>query len=347
MNRHFTALSLVILTILASGCIGGGNNNEGPETEKSIEIHRVDVQPTQLYEGTPLDAEIEVANVGNLDATIDVGENGGNVLTDRCTDIFSLEEPAKDFNVAPESQRIDGNVYRVEPDEGLTIQWQLSQIGEVPLYGKRCDMKFQVPFNYSVSAYKQVQIKSDDNIEGSSLNWESSSGPLTLAIQTLGGTGDEGQDTYVEGDDSTMTMLVQFQNDNKEDFDKGVTDIQERSLWIGMVKSDGSVVFNETFETGPDIECPPAGSTSTTCYRTGETVNRWVSSSGSTDTYCNLNSDQPIRMFEGESRVMVCEFNLDEANFNDPAEVIEIRSSAKYTYIKDAGTRRVEVQTRG
>lgn len=349
MDRNFTALSLLILVVLVSGCTGG-NSESGQETDKSVEIHSLSVNPTQVYSGTPINAELEIENIGKIDAQMDTGENGKKVLTDSCPDVFSIEE----FSAVPQEYNLRDNIYKIDSDQGLTLRWRLNQEGDVPLYGRRCNLKFQIPFNYSVSGYRQIQVKSSRDVSGSSLNWESSSGPLTLAIESITGTGQEGEDTFIEGEDDKISALIQLQNEEKTEFNKGVTDIQEESMWIALTRSSGEVLFNETFKKQQTEECEyNTDFNIEVCSRTGDVKYVWQSVDGGTntdgETHCEINSGQPLRITEGKSRVIKCsyDYQAEGTDFQDPSEILEFRSSVDYTYIKDAGSQEVEVETRG
>lgn len=320
MDNDLIVLSLVALTVLASGCTDNGGE-EGQESPESIEIHSLEVEHDEVFEGNPVSARLELANSGNIPGSIDVGEDGSNVFKDYCPDVFQVSEDG--FQVSPQTNNVGGTKYKLPPGAGLTLQWNLRQKGDVPLYGKRCSMEFEVPFNYSVSAYRQIQVKKDRTVEGSDLNWESSSGPLLMAIEPIGGSGEEGQGTFIQDTenadenkyiDSSMDIQIQLRNTGQEGFNKGVIDINQESFEVSFELNGHE--FTETMDS-PDN--------------------------------CEFDEDRPIRMFEGQSRVITCRVDLikvDELQ-NQLSAVGNIETKLNYTYLKDAGTRKVEVKYSG
>jgi hypothetical protein len=119
-----------------------------------------------------------------------------------------------------------------------------------------------------------------------------------------------------------------------------------------LTRSNGEVLFNETFEEKQEEECRNIPSGLSVCSRTGDFYYEWVNEVGKSDgegTFCKINSGQPLRITEGTSRVMGCEYDYQNqgVDFQEPFEALEFRSSVDYTYIKDAGSREIEVESRG
>jgi hypothetical protein len=326
MERDTTVLTLLILTAVASGCVhtsGGGTITEGPE---SVTVDTVTVEPSQIYEGNDVRVSLTAFNSGNLPADVIVGENGTRMLTDYCPDIFDNKHErfsASTSTVAETRQGEDAS-YALEPGEKIDVRWLLEQEGNVPLNGFRCPMSFSVPFNYSVESYRQIQIKQSREVEGSpQLNSESSSGPLVMALETLpGATGVQG--TYVtpgeDTGDQNIQLLVQLINEEpREQYRKGLVEISEKSFYI---KASDPLQLNERAVDG-----------------------EWEVQGDYSETRCDM-PDADFRMYQGKSLTIQCNIPVPD-EFDQPSVLSEITAGINYTYIKDAGERTVEVQTRG
>jgi hypothetical protein len=74
---------------------------------------------------------------------------------------------------------------------------------------------------------------------------------------------------------------------------------------------------------------------------------RWEGDSSlSSGVKCSMDKNTPLRMFEGQSRVITCDVEVPES-IENPASVLEISASVDYSYKKQLGTRTVEVKSRG
>lgn len=336
------------LVVIASGCAPGDDNqgkdpNTVSEDGKAVEVQEVSVSPQEIYDGSSVRAGVQFRNAGLLPASIRLGDEGSRVLKNYCPDIFEIE---KFQTVGPGGE--DMNRYRLDSGRELQIQWELQErdSNRVPLIGNRCNLKFEVPFNYSVNAYRQIQVKQSREVEGSKLSSESSSGPLRLVIEVIGGTGTEGKSTYISGEDDTMRVLIRLQNLNHEEVNKGVVDIDEESL---VVEADGpdTLGFREEFQVQETC-------TGTWCVLlaqkqgSGEdqTTMQWTRTEGPGGHKCEMDKKTPIKMFEGQSRDIVCDIEIPDS-ISQPSELVEISASLSYTYRKDIGTRTVEVKHRG
>jgi len=365
VDKNLIILSLTALVVLSSACTNP--SDEGPESDKSVEIHSLDVSPDEVYDEGYVTARLELENAGELPAKIDVGKNGENILNDHCPDVLGLEKEGS-FQKAPEEYFNEGskNTAELQPGEGLTLQWRLKQKGEVPLYGKKCDLNFQVPFEYKVSAYRQLQFKSSENVEGSDLTWESSSGPMVFDIETISGTGDEGRHTFIEGPEKELTALLQLYNQGREEINKGVVEVDEDSLEISFDLP--GYQFTEKFEGEEMSACSgvnsglcivgprgasggSAGSVAETGAEgesgTGYVHYYWTREGAGGSTICNMDNDNALRMSEGKSRLIKCNMvNLfDKVDVGEsPSQLGTIEAEINYTYIKQAGSRRVEVK---
>lgn len=329
MERDTTVLTLLFLTVVASGCVhsgGGGTITEGPE---SVTVESVTVDPSQIYEGQDVRVSLTAFNSGNLPADVIVGENGTRMLTDYCPDIFNNNHNrfSASTSTDADTRQGEGASYALDPGEKIDVRWLLEQEGNVPLNGFDCPMSFSVPFNYSVESYRQVQIKQNRQVEGSQqLNSESSSGPLVMALETLpGSTGSQG--TYVAPDEDTgdenIQLLVQLINEEpQEQYRKGLVEISDKSFYI---KASDPLQLNERVVDGE-----------------WRVQGEYEDSSG---PRCDM-PDADFRMYQGKSLTIQCNIPVPD-NFDQPSVLSEITAGINYTYIKDAGERRVEVQTRG
>lgn len=306
------------LVVLASGCVhssGGGETiTEGPE---SVAVQELSVTPTEIFEGQPVRASLTAFNAGNIEAEVGVGENGGQILEDYCTDLFNLKEFGASSSRSSEIQ----NSYMLKPGEKINARWTLQQEGHVPIYNKRCNMEFSVPFNYSVESYRQVQIKRDRDVSGSSqLSSESTTGPMALAIDTLSGsTGKKGTYVLSENGDDRINVLIQLINKNpEEELNKGLVDVDKNSFYV---RATDPLQLDEEFRNG---EWKP---------------------NGYDPARCDM-PDADIRMMQGRSVTISCEIPLD-SEIDSPSVISEISAGTGYTYIKNAGQVEVTVKPRG
>jgi len=305
MESQKIAISLLFLAVLVAGC-------SDSSSDAAIEVRQLSVEPQQIYEGTSVSVSLDLVNTGNLPARIDLGEKGERVMKNYCPDTFEIS----DFTVTTSGKHDqDENVVELQPDRDLNMRWRLDHIGNTPLYGERCDLEFVTVFNYSVKALNQVEIKNNENVEGSpELDTQSSQGPLFFAIETVGSsTGD--QSRFVKSLDDEVTTHLQLRNHGQEGVAKGIVNVQEESLEI-------SATPPLDFEENYDI---------------------WSSEE---DTICDISEDEDLRISERGSRILTCNIPLEDVEFEDPAQLSEIFASVNYTYRKDLGSRRVEVEVR-
>ncbi len=336
MENRKLVLSLLILVVTASGCFGNGGEETSSEGKGSITVQNLNVQPNQIYGGSEVNVGMDLVNTGKLPARLTLGSDGGTIFKNYCPDIFEM----KDFR-AISALGNDKQNYVLEPKQSVKLRWELQQEGRVPLYGKKCDMRFEVPFNYTVSAYKQVQVKRNRDVEASDLVSESSAGPLLLAIETIGSTAEEGQSTFVSGDDENVTVLLQLQNGEREEYNKGVVDIAEKSLTIS---ADSPLELDEGFVKDVNNQC--SGNVMSPGCITHDVIWKPLPGAGYSDKRCDLDKDEKLRIFEGKSRVISCEIPVPDS-MSKPSVISEIEASVNYTYVKDVGTRSVEVEYSG
>jgi len=198
--EHKEVIILLILSVLASGCADSSGG-------QGISVENLNVEPSQVYAGSSTGVSMSVRNSGLLEANLITGENGNNVLTNHCTDIFNIEEyRASSSRVASTEDN-----YTLGQGEVTRFYWRLTQedTSEVPLNGFRCDLKFELPFNYSVNAYKQLQFKESREVEGSTqLESKVSEGPLRVVSEVIGSTSQQ-PNTILTQDDASIYITVE------------------------------------------------------------------------------------------------------------------------------------------
>lgn len=288
MQQQKLALSLLFLAIIVSGC---ADNGGGKVSGEAITVEGPTVQPSQIREGATVQASISAENTGEITSQISVGENGREVLTDYCPDFFNINR----FQASSSREASTVGEYTLQPGETVQMSWELAQEGvSVPLNGYSCPVKFQIPFNYSVEAYQQLQIKQEDTETEVDLTSQSSQGPLTIAIETIGSSSVSGAPVFLERDNPEA--LVQIVNEQPED-----------SVFRGLMR----VTDLEIESTGVEL---------------GEGCK---------------NIEEPIKINQNQmSKIIRCDINFD---LNEASRRAEISASADYTYVKNIGSRTVEV----
>lgn len=324
MERDTTVLTLLFLTVVASGCVHSSGESTVTEGPESVKIQSLEVSPAEIYEGQNVRASLTAFNAGNLPAEVMVGEDGQQILTDYCPDIFNnnRERFSASTSRVAETRQGERASYSLGPGEKISVRWLLEQEGNVPLIGKRCSMSFSVPFNYSVEAYRQVQIKQSRDVEGSErLSSESSSGPLVIALETLpGATGESATYISTEDGDQTIQLLIQLINrePEEEEYRKGLVDVDESTFRVSA--SDPLQLDEYVNDEG-----------------------EWTA-----DGYeprCEM-PETDFRMYQGRSITIQCNIDVP-GDFDQPSILSDITARVNYTYIKDAGDRTVRVETRG
>lgn len=316
-DKRKAALSLLFMTVIVSGCINGSNGTQA-EGEQSITVTELSVQPSQVYEDSSTRATLEAVNTGNLAAEIQLGEEGSEVLKDHCQDIFELEEFSSTLSRTIEP--LEGeNSYKVEHGDSMRLSWTLQQTGHVPLYTLDCDMRFELPFDYSVQAFRQIEIKQDRDVEGSpNLESTSSTGPMKLEIGTVpGALGDSS--TYTVEDDGNITVHMQLINQQPEQgYRKGVIGVDRDSLEIDLSEELKQMI--DSSDNGVEIN----------------QVEKDL---------CSVPED--LTLYEGRSATITCDIPVpDESELDEPAIITEINAGLNYTYSKNAGTQSVTVERR-
>lgn len=363
MESRKAALSLLAAVILASACSHTSGGGDEASTAITVESFSVYPRDNMIYEGTSARVSVDVSNTGNLPAHLYLGPDGENVLRDYCPGIFEIRE----FSVVTSGER-RGQAVDLEPGQSVRLRWQLAHTGDVPLYGERCpNVEASMAFNYSVQAYRQLQIKRAREVEGSpQLRWESSAGPMRFAIEAVGGAQQRASSFLAteEGVDRSINILLQLQNLAGEDRGAGVVNVMERSL---AVRSTSPLQLDEGFsrfeqddvDTGtssPGMEPGEGFSqgggefvTGAATAVSGDPGLKWkVHSESYGNPRCDLQTGEDIRMFDGESRVISCSVPLPSRDeLSSPSVISTVFAKVNYTYMKEIGSTTIEVRPRG
>lgn len=301
MEQRRAALSLLAIIVLASGC--AHTDSDVSTDSGAVEVTKLDVTPGEIRSGSTVRIEMGVTNAGVLPADLIVDRggdlNGDAILTDYCSDLFDVKE----FDSYSSSEQSTQKSYDLEREEEVRLSWELQQSGDIGINGARCPMKFKVPFNYTVEAYRQLQILRNDDVGSAQLSYQSSEGPLKLLIETIGSSSEKEAPFFIEGD--SVEVLIQLVNQEKP----------EEAKYSGAVEVEA-----------PDVTTPNSGDE----FRLGS-----CDYGGENDT---------LTLYEGESQVIRCPANY---SLNDPSLTGEVRAKTNYTFIKNVGTREVQVKYDG
>jgi hypothetical protein len=358
MNEKRQLLILLAAVIITSGCMNGGSETES-EGSQAITVEELTVRPSQIYSGSSTTATLHIKNTGELPANLtinsgfdsavseqsgdgpsgapgpgsqqssgssgptggpgpgqinqnnkqvtqdlqssgQIGSYGDRILTNRCRDIFDVT----DFEVRGPGD-ISGSSRYYLPERGeVRFNWVLENIntGNVPINGYSCNLKFQVPFDYTVTAYRQLQFKESAEIEGTpNLNSRSSTGPMSFRIETIGSTSQQAS-TFLEGDQPEIIIYMVNQG-------------QEGTSYTGFINAKV-----------PEIEAAGFSLENSNCDR---------------------DIDETITMYRGESERIRCQVDQNVFENLDGSLRGEITAETEYTYVKNLGQKKVQVQYRG
>ena len=304
------------LILLTSGCIDNGGSTESAG-DQAITVERLSVTPQTILADSSTTAILHISNTGQLDANLtvdsgwrgeEVGSNyGDRLLTNRCRDIFTVD----DFSARGPG---DASKDRYEMPSGTEARftWSLStRNSNVPIQGLSCGLKFQVPFDYSVNAYRQLQFVENREITGTpELSSRSSAGPMSISIETIGSTSQLGPSTFVQGDNAEVSITMRHQQ-------------SEDSSYTGFIEASIPEIEAEGFEFAGEAE---------------DEINRCLG---------DFEEDDQLVMYNGESQAIRCSISDQVFEDLDGSTRGEIQVSANYTYVKDLGTEEVKVEYRG
>lgn len=255
--------SKVVLLILAavitvSGCTDGGETQASGD---AIAVERFEVVPQQIYAGSDVAATLNVRNVGNTEAKITTGQQGTNILKSYTPDLLMIEDFSAESTNTTETK--EQEAYTLQPDETLSMNWDLHQFDEsrIRFYAdQQIDMTFQIPFQYTVQAYQQFQVKENSGVQSlESLGAASSNGPMDVHIEMIGSSSEGGSPVFIEGDN--IQVRVEFRNNDVEEGDAvGLINIESPE-----VRALSDKVTVEGCNTPSNIQVRADSSTSITC----------------------------------------------------------------------------------
>lgn len=345
MDQRSVTLSLFVLTVIVSGCTGGGGG-QGTQDQgnQAVVVEQLEVTPTEIFEGGTVRVRMAVRNAGSLPAQVSVGtdDNGGldgsDVLTNHCPDIFDIT----DFSAS--SSNVSGTepTYTLAPDYRIRMNWELTQnTGNVPLNGYDCSLRFQVPFDYSVEAFRQIQVKDNSEVQGTEeLFAKSSRGPMKIELQTIGSSAPRGAPTFLEGDNAEV--LVQLENKKPDD-----------SSYTGTVELQPPIMEARNLEFAEVNVSDSKVDVAERIARRSSSFDVSDVSSGATIELCPNPADVPadgdVRIYEDKSKVYRCtlDWDLEQGGVEVPSIRGEVFARANYTYVKSVGSRSVRVKYRG
>jgi hypothetical protein len=341
MDRGATVLTLLFIAMVSSGCIGGGNTTDVDQYgDQAIVVHNLQVTPDEIFAGSTVRVRMSLSNVGQLPADLQVRSTeldgsydnmGRNVLTNHCPDIFDVT----DFSASSTNTSSKKDVFHLEPGYKVRMNWELSQEGgNVPLNGYNCQLNFEVPFNYSVEAFRQIQVKENPDVTGSEeLFAKSSEGPMKLEIEAIGSSAPRGSPTYLSGDNAEV--LVQLVNKEPEE-----------TSYIGTVELGPPRMEARGFNFAEvEVEEDDVDSAKKIARYSDDLS---ISEDGGTYEICpdpdSIPENGNLIIYQGQSKIFRC--NLDWPT-PTPSLKGEIYAQADYTYVKNAGTREVFVRYSG
>lgn len=293
MQQQKLALSLLFLAVIVSGCVDNGG---GKVSGEAITVNGPTIQPSEIREGASVQASVSAENTGEIASDIIIGENGRQVMTDYCTDFFNINR----FQSSSSRNSETAEYYDLNPGERVQMNWELAQEGvSVPLNGYSCPVKFQIPFNYSVQAYQQLQIKQEDIETEVDLSSQTSEGPLSIGIETIQSSSRSGAPVFLARD--SPEALIQIVNEQPEE-----------SVFRGLMRVTDLEIDSSGVELGDDCK----------------------------------NIEEPITIDRNQmSDIIRCDINYDLDGSS--SKRAEISATAEYTYVKNIGSRTVEVEYSG
>lgn len=304
MQQRRTAISILFLTVIVSGCMGPGQSTQAVSGQ-AITVSGPTVQPSsaEIEEGSTVQVSLGIKNTGETNATLMVGEKGEEILTDYCPDVFDINN----FNAYSSGTEETKGEYRLEPSWEASFNWELSANVDTGIIDDRCDLSFQAPFKYSVDAFRELQVKRNNEVGSAELSSKSSRGPIIVEIEAIGGTTDETA-TFIQGDNVEALVRFRKKTDNEGNPYQGLIDITNP-----QVSTAGNIRKNSD---NCDIPSP---------------IKMYDSTS------------QIIRcdILYGDNNAN------DNSQLSSPSMIGTISASADYTYTKNAGTKTITVVSRG
>jgi hypothetical protein len=216
---------IILLTVIvaASGCMSDNS-------QSGISVQEVSVEPQEIIAGNEVSVSVQVQNTGLLEGEVYPGEeNGNNILTNYCPDYFNIDNFRSSSSVPSES---DSQGYTIGEGDVIEFNWRLNQNNKakVPLTGIDCNLRFEIPFNYSARAYKQMQVLEDDDVETEAkLQTEITDGPLTFDMRIIGSTADQGN-TIINGENTSIYITAYNQQSTENTEYSGIVEMGDLEI---------------------------------------------------------------------------------------------------------------------
>ena len=345
MNQRLVTLSLFAMAVLISGCTGGGGQGTQDQGDQAVTVEQLQVSPSEIRAGSTVRVRMGVTNSGELPAQVNLGSSDGDVdgnqiLTNHCPDIFDIS----DFSASSSNVSNTKETYSLQPGYSIQMNWELQQsTNNVPLNGYDCQLKFEVPFDYSVEAFRQLQVKANDEVQGTEeLFAKSSKGPMKIEMETIGSSSQRGAPTFLQGDNAEI--LVQLENKNpKESSYTGTVELNPPVMNARGVSFEKVNISEDEdrIEVAENLADRMEGLDASDVNKNGEVA------------LCPNPNEIPLsgnlRIYEGGSKVFRCslDWDLQQNGVAVPSLRGEVFARANYSYVKDVGTRSVRVKYRG
>ena len=335
LNKDSAAAILLVSTIIVSGCInGGGGSEDVDEGVTAIDLVELDVSPSQIYSGEQVQATMVLENTGNTEATINIDREDGeikgrSVLESYCPDLFEIT------SFQAETDRVDGqpqSSYELLPEEQIRMDWSLRQFDEdrIDFYrDSGCTLSFTAPFEYSVEAFQQFQVRDNDQLEPGTIESRSSRGPMLLEINMIGSSSQYSEPYFHQQDfdpeHGGVEARIQLINQIPEDGEHGIVDAEPPEL--ELIGGDFADVPNMDLDEDIDF------------------------GDGDEETRCGDPGN--IYLYGGDSTEIVCDLGVYVEDDNDldfltgRTSISEIRASADYEYNAPMGERTISIDFRG
>lgn len=372
MSYRRSVIMVLFAAFISTGCTGGGSSTDSFGNQ-AINVESIQVTPQEISAGSNVRIRMSLSNVGEIPAEVQVGneeakENkGSRILSNACPDIFEITE----FSASTTNSSETKKSYDLAPGYKARLNWKLSQNSEdVPLNGYTCKFSFKVPFDYSVEAFRQIQIKENPDVPGAeNLFAKSSKGPMKLTLETIGSSSPSGTPVFLDDDSAEILVQLENKNPSKSSYtgtvELGPPRLEARgNLKFDKVNVSGnrqSAAYIAKYTDGVDAS---SVLDSTSAEQVAEefsginqqTIGEIEKKSGSAilDMFrlCpdpeSMPDDGSLLLYQDKSKVFRCGLDWSDHSFDiAPSLKAEIYAKANYTYVKNVGRRTVNVRYRG
>jgi|APHM01.1.fsa_nt_gi hypothetical protein len=363
---------LLFAAFVSTGCTGGGSPTD-EFGDQAIAVNNIQVQPKDITAGSNVRIRMSLSNVGEIPAEVQIGNEeaetnkGSKILSNACPDIFEVTE----FSASTSNNSDTEQSYSLAPGYKARLNWKLSQnSGDVPLNGYTCKFSFKVPFDYSVEAFRQIQVKENPDVPGAeNLFAKSSKGPMKLTLESIGSSSPSGAPVFL--DDDSAEILVQLENKNPSEssytgtVELGPPRLEARGLKFDKVDVSGNrqsaayiARYTKNIDAKSVLNSESAESLADEFNslnpRTIREIEDKEDNNNILDTFrlCPnpkaMPDDGDVLLYQGRSKVFRCGLNWSDHSFGiAPSLKAEIYAKANYTYVKNVGRRTVNVEYRG